>query len=285
MLLDYTFSKVISALIEIFPAIFSALAGVGIFSITKSKRGERIVFTAIMVTLAIMAIILQQNGILSEQGVDAYSEHTYFGQTKNNKPDGFGRLFDGDNRIYYSGEFNAGHIIGEGKYYDYDEETKTTYVKYEGTFDNGWNEGHVFHNEFIAEEARPVFDANYKHGSRYGHVKEYRYYDDGTLQYIYDGCFVKDNYWGYGVKTKYDENGDVVSRYSGSYIDNVRSGPAVYEFISGKGDQIVFVGEFKDNEVTDDGVYYYGTGSRYYEDADKDALYEKYPFPRDCIWK
>ena len=43
--------------------------------------------------------------------------------------------------------------------------------------------------------------------------------------------------------------------------------------------------EFKDNEVTDDGVYYYGTGSRYYEDADKDALYEKYPFPRDCIWK
>lgn len=284
-MLDYTISKVISALIEIFPAIFSVLAGVGIFSITKSKRTARIVFTAIMVTLAIMAIILQQNGILSEQDVDAYSEHTYFGQTKNNKPDGFGRLFDGDNRIYYCGDFKAGYIIGEGKYYGYDEETQTTYVKHEGTFDNGWNEGHVLYNEFIAGEARPVFDANYKHGSRYGQGKEYRYYDDGTLHYIYDGCFVRDSYWGYGVKTEYDENGNIIGRYSGSYTDNVRSGPAVYEFISVEGDQIVFVGEFKYDEVTEDGVYYYGNGSKYTEDADKDALYEKYPFPRDCIWK
>lgn len=285
MLLDYTISKVISTLIEIFPAIFSILTGVGIFSFAKDKRAKSIVFTAVLVALAIMAVILRQDGILSEQDVDSYSEYTYFGQTKKNKPDGFGRLFDGNDRIYYYGQFKDENIVGEGRFYGYDEETKTTYVRYEGTFYDGRHEGHVRYNEFIAAEARPVFDANYKNGKRYGQGKEYRYYDDGTLRYTYDGCFIENHYWGYGVKTKYDDSGNIIERYSGSYVDNVMSGPAVYEYISGNGDQIVFVGKFENNEVTDDGAYYYGDGSKYFDDADKDAMYEKYPFPKDCIWK
>ena len=139
-MLNYTVSEVISTLISIFPAIFGVLTGAGLVTVRKEKRTGNVVFTVIMATLAVMTILLYHDGILSKQEVDAYSEHTYFGQVKNNKPNGFGRLFDGEDRIYYSGYFKSGRITGKGEYYGFDEESKVQYVKYDGIFYKGWND-------------------------------------------------------------------------------------------------------------------------------------------------
>ena len=133
---------------------------------------------------------------------------------------------------------------------------------------------------------------DYTEGEWNGEGIMYWYDEKGAITYKYEGCFANGAKWGYGTMLGYDDSGSVTYRYRGSYTAGVKSGFGVSEYISSNDNKYVYVGYHKNDAIGGEGAIYAADGTKAQSgvfsngslDESKD-LYEKYPFPSDCIWK
>lgn len=192
---------------------------------------------------------------------DRQDEYAYFGQLKDNRPNGYGLLMktygSGAVMIHYIGSFKEGHYHGYGLMFNGSEEliysisgstgwaygsqelqefssTWINHVKYEGKFKKGamTGKGNYFENNLEMMFAAPFYESN-------GNSKDSVYYyliqtgdfEDGALNgkgkiyyngyLLYSGGFMDDECSGKG-KIYYPESTQV--KYEGNFSDSVFSG-------------------------------------------------------------
>ena len=162
----------------------------------------------------------------------------YFGEIKNNLPNGKGIKYYLNGNILYEGNFINGKFEGNGKYIWEDNEYyigqfknglfhgkgieyySNGKIKYEGDFINGKYEGN---GKYIWED-NEYYIGQWKNGLSHG--KGIEYYSNGKIKY--EGDFINDKYEGKG-KFIY-ENGEY---YIGQWKNGLRNGKGIYYYSNG----------------------------------------------------
>lgn len=198
------------------------------------------------------------------------SDMVYLGKTKNNRPDGFGVLFEtivttvdymdgsyalansnaGDQKIYkkvYAGNFNKGVYDGKGVLYWSQEEIRDQFLGRKIPF---------------PETAYNIYQDN---------VQELVAYVGTPIEYI--GEFKDGVSSGKGTQVQYlmDDDGEIVINelYVGNYKDGQKNGKAK-EYMFG---YLIYDGEYKKDEYNGSGKEYYLSGQIKYKGEYKNGDY------------
>lgn len=270
------------------------------------------VFTIILTIIATLVdfiIILYSNdGRYMKQSWQNENNYTYFGTMNNDKPHGWGKLFDKEENIYYVGEFSNGMPDGNGKFYkktgkNDDKGQDIMFVWKEGIFFQGKGEGHVILREFIDGKPVEIYDGEMVNDEKCGHGISHKYMDDKSYE-IYEGGWADNQKCGYGIETKYDKSENIRSKYTGTFWSNKYFGKHICEYISNSNDKFIRVGwisfdEDNNEEIKNaDYAYYlfdnkslwsYRKGETETKNADLDQqqrqeILEKWPMPQKTIW-
>lgn len=267
-----------------------------------------IIFTVITTCMDFIIILYSNDGRYIKQSWQNEENYTYFGTMNNDKPHGWGKLFDKEENIYYVGEFSNGMPNGNGKFYKKtggidDKGQNVMFVWKEGEFLQGKGEGHVVLREFINGKPVDIFDGEMANDKKCGHGISHNYLDDNSYK-IYKGSWAYDQKCGYGIETKYDESGNICERYTGTFWSDKHFGNHIYEYISDSNSKIIRVGwisfdnENKEDIKHSDYVYYffddksllsYRKGDTETKNADlnkeqRQEIIEKWPMPKKTIW-
>lgn len=275
---------------------------------SKSFKKFTIGLTSIITCLDIIMMIYSNDGRYIQQSWQNEENYTYFGTMNNDKPHGWGKLFDKEEDIYYVGEFSNGMPEGNGKFYKKtgvtdDKGQNIMFVWKEGTFFHGKGEGHVVLRDFINGESVDIYNGEMANDEKCGHGISHQYMEDKSYK-IYEGSWAYDQKCGYGIETLYDESGYICERYTGTFWSDRYFGDHIYEYISGDNLKVIRVGwisydnENKEEIERSDYAYYifddkslwgYCKGDTVTESADLDKqqrkeITEKWPMPEKTIW-
>lgn len=193
LLTDYNLTILISKLTDVTVSIVDILVLIiGFIGMYNSKKIIYKILTVVAIVLLIINIFFVFHGGFSEKVIEEFGEKLYIGQVENGQANGWGRLFNEERSIEYIGEFRNNKFDGNGKLYDIivENNTKTTFCKYEG----GFSEGNF---------------------SGYG---RYYIYNNGKELVEYEGTFLKNEKCGQGIFYWYDDNNSVNKKYDGHLL-------------------------------------------------------------------
>ena len=222
-------------------------------------------------------------------------EQTYFGCTKNKNPDGFGKLFDKDDKILYIGNFKNGLKNGQGSLYDRSPDGEP-YLNLKGEFKDNYLTGQGKDWTYIAGEARLTYEGEFLNGAYNGYGKQVLYGYTGEAYAVYEGEFLNgkrngngtyieyldgeetrsysggwayDKKYGYGIEREYGKEKEI---YQGVYWDDKRFGDGVLEYYS-EGNYIVWIGFMDYDQKSDDGAFYDSEGNTIYDESNHTLVY------------
>lgn len=296
-------------------ATFLTLLGLIVTVIKFKNKKPFIGFIATLFTIALaisdfMILMYANDGRYSKQSWPNEENYTYFGTINNEKPHGWGKLFDSDGIVYYVGEFKNGQPDGKGKFYkkvpkSAKDDKDNVFAWKEGTFSQGKGEGHIIIRDMIEKKEVVIYDGDMINDEKCGQGTLYEY-TDNYMWKSYKGAWAYDQKWGYGVDTEYDKSGNMKKRYKGTFINNEYMGKGVHEYSNNEESQVVMIGFWGNNSndknipdsfSTSEFVYYHGEDKSLWEyiygnddeltEEELDylqTLSEKWPCPEETIW-
>ena len=180
---------------------------------------------------------------------DEYDDNLiiYRGYFKKGKYDGFGQLYNGNNKLIYEGFFKEDKYNGKGTYY------KNNKKKYEGNFLNGEYDGIGI--EYLSNGKR----------------KRKSFYSKGKIK---KEC--------YGIL--YNENGEEI--YNGPLLEGLPKKGRSIIIYSDNDDFILYKGDFESFQYNGKGVLYYSK-SIYYEKEEKikfDGIFRNNKYAKGILY-
>ncbi|MBD5097231.1 MAG: hypothetical protein HDT40_09625 [Lachnospiraceae bacterium] len=289
-LLGFKFSFIMSKIIS----VQSMLATIffGILGVLINKKKENIIFKIISIAATILLcgiVFLQIKGTYNTVELEKNPDYYYYGQEKDGKANGNGRIFDENGNKIYEGGFKQEQYHGEGKEYTYYVDGTTgmekTFLEYEGEFYLGLRSGQ---GKLYNEYGKLLYEGGFAFGEKCGFGKEYEYDMNEQEDIKIIGVFYANGIYGHYEKYKdgklinegeytdivkynieYYDNGNV--RIKGDYVlDAFTGNVTVYYEHGGK----KYQGEFKNNAPHGNGVQYYEeTGTKQYEGEFQNGKY------------
>jgi hypothetical protein len=181
---------------------------------------------------------------------------TYFGQLKNENPDGNGILYY-VNKAFWSGNFKNGKFHGKGKYF-FPNGVLSQYITYnENQYVSSEN---IMIEDYNYENTPDFFYNNQKIGKKLLSIK-YNYYFEARLKWIKITLPNKDEYLGQ-VDINGNKNGkgciiynnnQMVKYYIGFFKNNQRFGQGT---LYDENWNIIYIGEFKNDKKDGFGIMY-----------------------------
>jgi len=229
----------------------------------KEKKKRTIIIVVVICTVLFIINIIVRFGYFSEQSIDMeeYKDCKYIGQAFNGKPDGYGTLYDSNNRVKYSGHFTNGLYEGRGTVYITKHTTRgiETLERFSGDFNNGYKEGIIDEYDYWNGKKLIVYSGAYRHNLRNGKGEEYAYDKEGVLTKKTVGFWADGKPNGHTQITHY-QNDIVTERYTGNVYDGKFWGTGTLE-TSEDGAKVVICGFFKDNLPDGECVKYDNNGN------------------------
>lgn len=245
--------------------------------------------------LLLFCILYGADGRYSRQDVNNISG-TYFGNVKNGKMDGFGKLFDNENQINIIADYREGRFEGNLKVYRKDEDSGIVYLEFEGHAKNGYKDGYGQSYCVIAGERYPTYQGYFLEGNYNGSGYLIEYDDNGNKNHTYNGAWAYGKKSGYGVECVYSEE-KMVSAQQGTYYNNKSQGANICEYFDSEDEKkVVWYGLMSGGEMTEDGAFYgydgrdlYSTinltrienenGDLVHDETRLKAMKDRWPFP------
>lgn len=245
---------------------------------TKRKK-LNIILIAIFSILTVATIALRF-GFFNAQNIDMpeYKDCKYIGQILNNRPDGYGTLYNSNNCIMYSGHFTNGLYDGRGTIYitKHTNQGVVTLERFSGDFNNGYKEGIIEEYDYWNGKKLIVYSGAYRHDLRNGRGIEYDYDKEGNLIKKTVGFWADGKPNGHTQITKYQSDA-IIERYTGNVYDGKFWGIGTLEK-NENGNYVMICGSFKDNLPNGECVKYDNQGSIVEQgNYDKGSLISNYP--------
>ena len=211
-----------------------------------------------------MGSLLSTNNMSCEAMTPSQRANRYFGDTKNGKKDGKGKLYDENGDLVYDGEWKDDKRNGNG--ISYPTKANSERFIHEGDFKDDKVHGYATQSNL---DKVICYDGEFKDGLYDGQgvlFKAIRNMDVDDGKPAYSGNFQRGMRHGYGIS--YDES-DQMS-YKGEWVGNMRVGEGI-EFFAGSE---IYVGAFKEDQRHGFGREFYFDGDCKYEGEWKDGKYD-----------
>ena len=156
---------------------------------------------------SVASVEIEQTDVINEK-VGAFGEAggTYTGQWKDGKPSGYGKWSSASlPKSTYEGNWEDGKASGQGKYTCYKDNGKIIYYIAEGNFVNNKLDGQGTWTSYESD-GKTIFlieEGNYADGKLDGYGKLI-VYENGELNYVYEGEWMNDMRNGKGTMTYAD---------------------------------------------------------------------------------
>lgn len=256
----------ISSILKWYSPIITVIAMIISFVMAfklRNKNGSinkiAVCIGGILIGISIALIVILQLGIFNLETVEGYKDNvTYFGQVKNGKAYGNGRLFDENGNLIYQGEFKNSSYDGKGKQYLIENEQgkEVSVLCYEGDFEKGKYSGK---GKFYFTSGERKGELVYE-----GDFYESNYNGQGTLYYskdhTYKGGFAESKKHGFGKEIYTSSEGKEVVIYGTYSNDKLNGHGRRYE-----DGTLIYDGQFADGLFSGEGILYYDNGNIQYK--------------------